>query len=266
MRHPLAAAFDEHDDGRAVTGVRAVPGQGIAGEIGGLVRRIGTRAFAAGDAGDDEGLWLGDGRRAIARFDIEDCVRPGAAGALVALARRGLSLELLSGDAAGRVSALAGTLGIRRQRARCTPAVKLAHVQRMRADGRRVAMVGDGINDAAVLAAADVAIALADGAALAQASASIVVAGQDIGRLPLLVDTARRARRVMRQNIGWAIGYNALALPLAALGFVPPWLASLGMAASSLVVTLNALRLARPAPEARTRRPDVPPRLAGARA
>jgi Cu2+-exporting ATPase len=80
------------------------------------------------------------------------------------------------------------------------------------------------------------------------------------------VDTARRARRVMRQNIGWAIGYNALALPLAALGFVPPWLASLGMAASSLVVTLNALRLARPAREAGARRPDAPGRLAGAQA
>jgi Cu2+-exporting ATPase len=266
MRHPLAAVFDEHDDGRVVTSVRAVPGQGIEGEIGGLARRIGTRAFATGAAGDDEGLWLGDGRQAIARFDIEDTVRPGVAGALVALASRGLSLELLSGDAAGRVAALAGTLGIRRQRARCTPAEKLAHVQKLRVAGRRVAMVGDGVNDAAVLAAADVAVALADGAALAQASASVVVAGRDIGRLPGLVDTARRARRLMRQNIAWAIGYNTLALPLAALGYVPPWLASLGMAASSLVVTLNALRLARPARESRAGRPDTAARLAGARA
>jgi Cu2+-exporting ATPase len=108
-------------------------------------------------------------------------------------------------------------------------------------------MVGDGVNDAAVLAGADVAVALADGSALAQASASVVVAGRDLARLPALFDTACRARRVLRQNLGWAIAYNAVALPLAALGLVAPWLASLGMAASSLVVTLNALRLARPA-------------------
>jgi Cu2+-exporting ATPase len=109
-------------------------------------------------------------------------------------------------------------------------------------------MVGDGVNDAAVLAGADVAIALADGAALAQASASVVVAGRDLARLPVLFATAQRARRVMRQNLAWAIGYNAVALPLAAFGLVPPWLAALGMTASSLVVTLNALRLARPSP------------------
>jgi Cu2+-exporting ATPase len=247
MRHPLAAAFGEHDDGRPVAGARALAGQGIEGEIGSYRRRIGTRSFATGEAGDDEGVWLGDGRQAIARFDFADAVRPGASEALAALSDDGLTLELLSGDSPARVSSLAAVLGIRRQLARCMPSGKLEHVAKLRATGHRVAMVGDGVNDAAVLAAADVGIALADGAALAQASADIVVAGRDLARLPRLFDTAWRARRVMRQNLGWAIAYNAVALPLAALGFVPPWLASLGMAASSLVVTLNALRLARPA-------------------
>jgi Cu2+-exporting ATPase len=266
MRHPLAAVFAPFDDGRVVIAPRAIAGQGIEGRIGGLQRRIGTRAFATGQAGDDEGIWLGDGSRAIARFECADAPRPGAAEALAALESSGLSLEVLSGDSAARVGALAGQLGIREWRARCSPAAKLARVESLRWCGERVAMVGDGVNDAAVLAGADVAVALADGAALAQASAAVVLAGQNFDRLPVLFETARRGRRVMRQNIGWAIGYNALALPLAALGFVPPWLASLGMAASSLMVTLNALRLARPAPEARARRPDVPPRLAGARA
>jgi Cu2+-exporting ATPase len=246
-RHPLAAAFAEHDDGRAALGVRAVVGQGIEGDITGVRRRIGTRAFAAALAGDDDGVWLGDGRQPIARFDCADAVRPGAAATIAALTGDGLSLELLSGDAAPRVAALAGELGIPQAQARCTPAAKLAHIENLRAARRCVAMVGDGVNDAAVLAGADVAIALADGAALAQASAGVVLAGRDLGRLPMLLDISRRARRVTRQNLAWAIGYNALALPLAALGYVPPWLASLGMAASSLVVTLNALRLARPA-------------------
>jgi Cu2+-exporting ATPase len=247
MRHPLAAVFAPFDDGRPVTGLRARAGEGIAGRIGGSQRRIGTRAFAAGETGDDEGIWLGDGRRALARFDCADAPRPGAAEALDALAAGGLSLEILSGDSATRVGALAGQLGVREWRSRCLPAAKLARVESLRARGERIAMVGDGVNDAAVLAGADVAIALADGAALAQASAAVVLAGPGFVRLPALFETARRARRVMRQNIGWAIAYNALALPLAAAGLVPPWLASLGMAASSLVVTLNALRLARPA-------------------
>jgi Cu2+-exporting ATPase len=166
---------------------------------------------------------------------------------MAALRNSGLALEVLSGDSPARVAALASELGVQAWRARCLPAAKLEHVQKLRADGHRVVMVGDGVNDAAVLAGANVAIALADGAALAQASASVVLAGRDIARLPALVETARRARRVMRQNLGWAIAYNGLALPLAALGFVAPWLAALGMAVSSLVVTLNALRLARTA-------------------
>jgi Cu2+-exporting ATPase len=245
VRHPLADLFAAFDDGRPVTRLRTVPGSGIEGDVAGERRRIGTRAFAAGAGIDDDGIWLGDGEAAIARFDCEDALRQDAAATATALAQAGYALEILSGDAPARVAALAVPLGIGEWRARCGPAAKLARVQALHRSGRRVAMVGDGVNDAAVLAGAEVAVALADGAALAQARAAVVLAGRDLGRLPALLEIARRARRVMRHNLAWAIGYNALALPLAATGLVTPWLAALGMAASSLVVTLNALRLAR---------------------
>jgi len=264
MHHPLAAVFRPFDDGRAADGVRILAGQGIEGRVGGRFLRIGTRAFATGGARDDEGIWLGDGAQALARFDCRDAARPGAAEALAALGDAGLALEVLSGDSPARVAAIAGQLGVRDWRARCLPAEKLARVRALRAAGHRVAMVGDGVNDAAVLAGADVAIALAEGAAIAQASASVVLAGADIGRLPALIATARRARRVMRQNLAWAVAYNGLALPAAALGFVAPWLAALGMAASSLVVTLNALRLARPPARGAAARTRASGRLAGA--
>ena len=110
-------------------------------------------------------------------------------------------------------------------------------------------MVGDGLNDAPVLAGADVSIAVADGAALAQRAADFVTTGASLARIPAAVALARRTRRIIRQNLAWAIAYNVLALPLAAAGLVTPWIAALGMAVSSLTVTLNALRLARtPAP------------------
>jgi len=245
MSHPLATMFRPFDDGREADAILSVAGAGVEGRIAGELRRIGTRAFAAGEPGDDDGIWLGDGRRALARFDGQDAPRPGAAPAVAALASQGLAVHVLSGDSEARVGALAAKLGIRDWQARATPAAKLARIQALRASGRHVAMVGDGVNDAAVLAGADVAIAMAEGAALAQASASIVLAGAEIGRLPALFETARRARRVMRQNLAWAAAYNAVALPLAAAALVPPWLAALGMTVSSLLVTLNALRLAR---------------------
>jgi Cu2+-exporting ATPase len=108
-------------------------------------------------------------------------------------------------------------------------------------------MVGDGLNDAPVLAGADVSLALADGAALAQRAADFVVSGGALVRIPQAVALARRTRRIVRQNLLWALGYNVLALPLAAAGVVTPWMAALGMALSSLLVTLNALRLSLPA-------------------
>jgi Cu2+-exporting ATPase len=106
-------------------------------------------------------------------------------------------------------------------------------------------MVGDGLNDAPVLAGADVSLAVAEGAALAQRAADLVLTGHSLQRVPQAIDVARRTRRVIRQNLGWALGYNLLALPLAAAGWVTPWLAALGMALSSLAVTVHALRLTR---------------------
>ena len=142
---------------------------------------------------------------------------------------------------------MAAAIGIatRDTRARQTPEDKLAHVRERQRAGEIVAMIGDGINDAPVLAGADVSLALADGAALAQRAADFVVTGGALRRIPQAIALARRSRRIVRQNLGWAIGYNLLALPLAASGQVTPWIAAIGMALSSLLVTLNALRLTR---------------------
>src|SRR5690606_15271340 len=199
----------------------------------------------ASGAEDDGSLWLGDGERAVARFEVRESARDDASDALTALRAQGLRLHLSSGDSPAAVARFGTALGIDDVHARQTPEQKLAFVRTLQADGRRVAMVGDGLNDAPVLAGADVSLAVADGAALAQRAADLVLTGHSLSRIPQAVGVARRTRRVIRQNLAWAAGYNVLALPLAAAGLVTPWIAALGMALSSLVVTANALRLAR---------------------
>ncbi len=243
--HPLAAAFAHvRDDVPEARGVRLVPAQGLAGTVEGREWRLGRAGFAAARE-DDDALWLGDGTRAVARFEIREALRPDARAALAALRAQGLRLHLASGDAPARVERAAAELGIEAARARQTPEDKLAYARALQAEGRRVAMVGDGLNDAPVLAGADVSIAIGSGAALAQRAADLVLASGSLMRLAEAVELARRTRRVIRQNLAWALAYNVLALPAAVMGHVPPWLAALGMAASSLLVTLNALRLAR---------------------
>jgi P-type Cu2+ transporter len=244
--HPLAQAFSVSDSTSLLraSDVATHPGFGIEGIVEGTRWRLGQARFACN--GDDDGaLWLGDGDHAFARFETSERERADAGPALDELRRGGVALHLSSGDAAEAVKQFAARCRIDDAHSRQTPEDKLAFVRRLQQEGRCVAMIGDGINDAPVLAGADVSIAIGEGAALAQRAADLVLTSPSLFRIPAAIALARRTRRIVRQNFAWAIGYNLLALPLAAAGLVTPWIAALGMTASSLVVTLNALRLAR---------------------
>ena len=255
--HPLAAAFAGVADVPAAEGVRAIAGRGVEGVVAGRRWRIGTAAFA-GVGADDGAVWLagfdtGDAHTGSApspeapraRFVFAERERADASDAVRRLRTQGLALQLASGDADAAVRRFAEAMGIDAAHARQSPEDKLALVRALQQQGRVVAMVGDGLNDAPVLAGADVSLAIGDGAALAQRSAHLVLSGSSLGGVPAAVAIARKTRRIVRQNLAWAFGYNLLALPLAAAGMVTPWLAALGMALSSLAVTANSLRLAK---------------------
>ena len=245
--HPLADAFVAAMTARDAfaTGVIEHPGAGIEGLVAGRRWRIGRAGFAAATQVDDGAVWLGDGQVACARFTVEESARTDAVPTLDALRTLGIASELASGDGDVAVRRFAGAVGIDTVRSRLSPEQKLAHVRDLQAQGRVVAMVGDGINDGPVLAGADVSFALGDGNALAARAADLVLASPMLLRIPQAIVLARRTRAVIRQNLMWALLYNLLALPAAALGMVSPWQAALGMALSSLLVTANALRLAR---------------------
>ena len=256
--HPYARAFLPHAAGLTATRVEPVAAAGVRGEVDGRTWQLGTPQFAGGAEGaaavaalDGEhgtGSWvgLGDGQRLRALFLLSDPLRADAVDTLAALARRGLAPAILSGDATPAVAAVAARLGVTDWQARQTPQQKLAAIRARQQRGEAVLMVGDGINDAPVLAGADVSVALASGAPLAHTQADLLLLGERL--LPLLdgLDTARRTLAVVRQNLAWAAVYNVLAIPLAAAGLVPPWLAALGMSASSALVVGNSLRLLRP--------------------
>ena len=254
--HPVGKALAAHA-GRAlqVSELSALPGEGMQGEIDGDVYRIGNPAYAAALSGQvppvpdpaDHAtqVFLGDRQGLLARFALRDELRSDAVAAITRLRDLGVTVEILSGDAAGAVRRIADALGLEQARSGLRPDDKLARVRALQAEGHRVAMVGDGVNDAPVLAGADVSLAMGQGAQLAHASADMVVLSEHLGVLPQALSKARATRRVIKQNLGWAILYNAAAVPLAAAGFVAPWMAAIGMSASSLVVVFNALRLKR---------------------
>jgi len=226
------------------------PGQGLHaqwplsdGNVGFL--RWGSARFCEAPelASDRLQVSLADHKGWLATFELHETLRPEAAQVVAALHRRGLSVQVLSGDAEPAVAEVAGSLGITQFRGACSPQDKLQAIQVLQEQGHKVAMVGDGLNDGPVLAGADVSFALGQALALTQSKADMVLMS---GRLDLLEQTWVRSRqtlRVVRQNLTWSVAYNMACVPLALLGWLPAWAAGLGMALSSLLVVLNALRL-----------------------
>jgi len=266
--HPFARALAQAAESIAVPTAQEVvitPSAGIEGTVGGRRLRIGKIEYAlalAGEAGaaawarrwpalaaqfprDDSVIALADHQGALALFAFGEMLRPDAMALMDAARAIGAEVILVSGDRAGSVDRVARTLGIERAYAQQTPASKRELVAQLQATGQRVAMLGDGFNDAPVLAQADVSVALAEGAALAQARADFIVLGSRAGDVAGLLLTARRGMRIVRENFGWALVYNVVAIPLAAFGHLTPALAAVGMAASSALVVGNALRARR---------------------
>ncbi len=250
--HPIARAF-----GRApqpADSVDSVPGLGLEGRVGGRQLRIGQASFVAalyaGEAPPipgDQGQWLllADTTGPLAWFVLDDRLRDDALALLSACRKRGWKTLLLSGDSSPMVGRIAEELGIDEARGGLTPADKLVRLQAMQAAGARVLMLGDGVNDVPVLAAADISIAMGSATDLAKTSADAVLLSNRLQSLVSAFQVARRSRRIIIENLAWASLYNGLILPFAAVGWVTPLWAALGMSASSLLVVLNALRLTR---------------------
>jgi Cu2+-exporting ATPase len=189
---------------------------------------------------------LGDSAGWRAWFRIADALRPGVAAALCRLSAHGVKLTILSGDAPQTVAAVATELGIADFHGGMAPEDKHVYVRAAQAEGASVAMVGDGVNDAPVLAQAHVSVAMGAGTDLARSQADVVLLSNDPAHLVAGIAIARRTLAIMRQNLAWAFLYNIIAIPLAMAGWVTPWMAGIGMSASSLLVVLNALRLQKP--------------------
>lgn len=274
------AALSDHPAARAVASlarragvepapartVQAVAGAGLRGEVDGAPCALGSAAFLAGlgwaipaglrpRAGAAAGatVFVGWAGRAVARLDLTEAPQPEAKAMIASLHRQGVETLLLSGDAAPAVARLAQRLGIPAWRAGLLPADKLTLLHSWGA-GRAVAMVGDGLNDGPVLAAATVGIAVGGASDLARESADVVLPAEGLSALPWLLELARQVRRTVRANLRWAVGYNLIALGLAAAGLLQPVLAAALMAGSSLLVVLRTLRAGRVLAE-RTPRP-----------
>ncbi|VXC75945.1 heavy metal translocating P-type ATPase [Pseudomonas sp. 9Ag] len=250
--HPIARAFGRAP--QAADAVTSFPGLGLEGSVGQRTLRIGQPDFVAvGYAGaapeipGKEGQWLllGDTQGPLAWLVLNDRLRDDAPALLQACRSRGWDTVLLSGDSSPMVGEIAQQLGISDAHGGMTPTDKLTHLQRLQADGRRVLMIGDGVNDAPVLAAADISVAMGSATDLAKTSADAVLLSNRLDSLVQAFSVARRSRRIIIENLTWASLYNGLILPFAAIGWVTPLWAALGMSASSLLVVLNALRLSR---------------------
>lgn len=264
--HPVSKAICRAAAGEAVDqnrwhadGVVEAVGQGVSAVVhdayapGGTAvaqLRLGSAQFCGVEvrAGMGARVHLSDAQGWVASFGLMEIVRPQATDLIADLTSQGVRVQILSGDQPESVMRLAQQLGVAQARGACSPDDKLTALRHLQSQGATVAMVGDGLNDGPVLAGANVSFALGQAVPLAQAQADFVVQGEQLMAVAVAVRLSRRTMAVVRQNLWWALGYNAAFVPLAVVGWLPAWLAGLGMASSSLLVVLNALRLARHAP------------------
>jgi Cu2+-exporting ATPase len=250
--HPIARAFGRAP--HAAEEVHSTPGLGLEGRVGAQRLRIGQPGFvcelsgtAVPDMQQEPGQWLllGDAQGPLAWFVLDDRLRADAPALLAACKARGWRTLLLSGDTSPMVDSVAAELGIDEARGGLRPDDKLHVLQQLHAQGRTVLMLGDGVNDVPVLAAADISVAMGSATDLAKTSADAVLLSNRLEALVQAFGLARRTRRVIIENLLWAGLYNGLMLPFAALGWITPVWAAVGMSISSLIVVLNALRLTR---------------------
>jgi len=259
--HPLALAFlaaADASDPPAIEGRQALAGAGVSGVLAGVELRLGNAAYGMGlhglglpsqvqawnEAGDTV-VMLADAQGWRAAFRLGDQLRPGVRQMIEGLQALDIKVSIFSGDHEAVVHRLAAMLGIGDARGGLLPEDKHAAMRALQAEGAVVAMAGDGVNDAPVLAQAQLSIAMGSGTDLARSQADVVLLGNDLAVLSDSMILARKAMGVVRQNLFWSFAYNITAIPLAMCGLVTPWMAGLGMSASSLLVVLNALRLQR---------------------
>jgi Cu2+-exporting ATPase len=245
--HPLSRAFAEVEIHSPAKAQRSVAGQGMEAEVEGRMWRIGQAGFVDNNMSGSkpDGVWLGDENGWLACFELGDALRQGATGTIADLKTAGLTVLILSGDSEEAVGKVAGELGIENWRARQTPEMKLQALEDLREQGHIVLMVGDGVNDAPVLAAADVSMTVKGGAELANSAADLILTSESLDLVNRVRAISVRTRDLIRQNLAWAVLYNASVVPLAMSGILKPWMAALGMSLSSLVVVANAVRLVR---------------------
>ena len=264
--HPLAHAIVEYSVGLGLAwgpaeSVQVLPGRGLTARVEGHDCLLGNAALfqeffvplpeeVASPAPGVTRLWMALDGTAVGYFDARDALRPDAASAMAALHKSGLKLLMLTGDTAAAAEPIAREAGIESVEAGLDPAAKLERIRSLQSAGLRVAMVGDGINDAAALAAADAGIAMGTGADLAQEAGDVLLLRARPGAIPAAIALARQTLAIMRQNLFWAVGYNVVGIPLAAGALYPafhillsPWIAAAAMAASSVCVLSNSLRL-----------------------
>jgi len=244
--HPVAHAF-VHEDAPLASDCQQHPGMGVSGIIDGIRYRLGHAGFLGSQAPDSDHHWTGlaDAQHVLAWFALQDNLRDDAADTINRLRAQGISTGLLTGDPSLQGQRIAAALHMDSVQAGASPEDKQQAIRDEQSRGLQVMMVGDGVNDAAVLSTADVSFAMAGATPLARLQSDVLLMKDQLTLVLATLETAHRTRHIIRQNLVWAAAYNTSIIPLAAMGWVPPWLAAIGMTTSSLLVTLNAMRLMR---------------------